>query len=385
MSTNQSNANQYEPFEKSKNNNVNLDFTSINRYYLLKKVFIELDGNSNITNYTFKETSTNYITINSNGNNLNQSLDATAQVGIGRIDPIQDANLAVYILQDLQKKNLLNHDPSANEILAFSSFISQLKNKRIFDSRTKRIYELDVLDSFLTSNNLLKTNNIKAFTIINDNWAYAFNPQRLSGWRSSLVADMKGYRYINNNKTTQNKNDTITTNNTNTDANQTIITIQSNNSYEDPININWQQSVFVNHYFSKYSLNTNSDTTIKYKKNSYGINTGYTLSYYPSSRTTISFANSLNIWKNKQETTNVIDNSTNNWNIMPSSRLNVNYFVSPRIRLSFTCSVSYIKYATNYYDQNITYPFYNSYGTRMWNDSKSLSTSTSFQIVYNIL
>jgi len=385
-------------------NMLNCHINSTNRYYFIKKCFVELDGISLISNsnynYTYNHNYDYYYrnySSHEKGNSLNQLLEISANIGVGRIEPVQDANLAVYILQDLKKANVLSHDPNISEIVAFSTFISQLKNKRIFDSRTKRIYELEVIDSFLTANNLTNKNDIKTFAIVNDNWAFANNPTRLSGWRSSFGFDFRGNRYESNDKTTDiytYPTSTSSTSKYDYITKQNVLTIQINNSYEDPINLHWQQSAFVNPFISKYSLTTPQDNrflyyynTQTYKKYSYGLYSGYTLSFYPNSRTSVSLNATFTAWKNKRNSKDDASwwTSDNSLNMMPSTGFNLVYYISPRIKLNGNFNLSYIKFVTNGYNANVIGRSFDIQPKYYTSDNKSLSTSSSLQLIFNIL
>ena len=107
LSTDHSNSN----YDKTTSNMLNCNINSINRYYFIKKCFVELDGISSIENSNYDNKSNNNYyykyynySADESGNSLRQSLKISANIGVGRIEPVQDANLAVYILQDLKKK-----------------------------------------------------------------------------------------------------------------------------------------------------------------------------------------------------------------------------------------------------------------------------------------
>ncbi|MBT7465886.1 MAG: hypothetical protein HN686_17990, partial [Bacteroidetes bacterium] len=106
-------------------------------------------------------------------------------VGKGRIEPVQDARQAVYILQDLKSSDLLAREPSEKEILEIASEISSLKNKRFLDHRLRRIYELKALDSLFVNMGLLSENNVVFYTHLTDNWGFTNGPVRWSGERFS--------------------------------------------------------------------------------------------------------------------------------------------------------------------------------------------------------
>ena len=113
----------------------------------------------------------------------NGQLQNTASIGFGRgrIERVQDAQMALFILNDLAKQGLLSGPLSKDKAYAFATLITSINTRRLFDFRRKRIYELTQIDSFLRSSGLVTTTDIRHFTTVNDNWSLAINPYRLSG------------------------------------------------------------------------------------------------------------------------------------------------------------------------------------------------------------
>ncbi len=50
---------------------------------------------------------------------------------------VQDAQMALYILNDLQQQGLLNAPVSPEIAQSFAELITDIRNKRVFDSRRK--------------------------------------------------------------------------------------------------------------------------------------------------------------------------------------------------------------------------------------------------------
>lgn len=105
----------------------------------------------------------------------------TIGFGKGRIELVQDAQTALFILNDLQQQGLINGNIPSETAHAFARLITDINNSRVFDSRKRRIYELTRIDSFIKNSGLSTTTDIRHFTTINDNWAFAMNPFRTSG------------------------------------------------------------------------------------------------------------------------------------------------------------------------------------------------------------
>ena len=166
-----------------------LDFENSRRKYYAFNEFVEFNLNlsidlnksnfSSLTNGFASENTTKYSDYRGT---------IALKTGGGRIDQVSDARHAFFILKELKKEKKLSRDLDAAEILDFAQMINQLKNKRFFDSRLRKIYELEAVDSFLQSKNLISDSDIRYFTTLNDMWSFGSGPLRYSGHRFSLVA-----------------------------------------------------------------------------------------------------------------------------------------------------------------------------------------------------
>ena len=180
-----------ESSQKYNTQHLALGANSLNRYYNEKKRFFEVDlnfrgelGNSirkiesgeEIYPYNYKY----HI------NDYQVSASLPLLVGTGRIEEVQNARLAVYILDDLQKAGDLTRIPEKEDVLAFASFITETKNQRYFDSRIRKIADITAIDSFLIVKGLKGQSDASYYTLINDNWDYAAGPSRSSGRRFSI-------------------------------------------------------------------------------------------------------------------------------------------------------------------------------------------------------
>jgi hypothetical protein len=161
---------------------------------------------------------------------------------------VQDARLAIYILDDLAKSGDLKRTPTADETLAFSQFITQTKNQRFFDSRIRKIAEITAIDSFLTVLDLKAESNASYYTLLNDNWDNANGPVRRTGGRFS-VGFMPGIDlYYNESRTylrdSLNNPDVIesyTNRSTNQNDSWNMDAIASY-AWDKPVNLYWQHT-----------------------------------------------------------------------------------------------------------------------------------------------
>ena len=88
----------------------------------------------------------------------------------------------MFILEDLKKQGLLQREPTHAEINELANLAIYVKNQRFFDSRIKRIYELKSMDSLLHEQGLIANESIEYHTVLQDNWNFAVNSFRQTGW-----------------------------------------------------------------------------------------------------------------------------------------------------------------------------------------------------------
>ncbi|MBV5342795.1 hypothetical protein JZU68_03975, partial [bacterium] len=75
--------------------------------------------------------------------NFNNYIFVEIGSGSGRIENVSDAQHALFLINDLSKKSILNRDLSNNEINELSKTMTKIKNKRFLDSRLKLIDEIN--------------------------------------------------------------------------------------------------------------------------------------------------------------------------------------------------------------------------------------------------
>ncbi|RYY00864.1 MAG: hypothetical protein EOO53_20955 [Gammaproteobacteria bacterium] len=259
----------------------------------------------------------------------------TIGFGKGRIEWVQDAQMALFILQDLSSQNLLNRLPSSDEAVQFARLITDINNRRVFDSRRRRVYELSRIDSFLKNSGLVTQTDIRHFTTVNDNWAFAIKPFRQSGaaWFARLKPSVSF------------------------DRNRTDNKFQPQPSYAEnrgwwlafspefgygaykPISLKWQRnfSIAISYsgsqvYYQQKQASNAGETVSKIEGYSGGmnLNTAYSIGYFPKTRTQLTAALSLNgaYYKNYRSA---------------SSSLNVSadYFLGYRTYLRGSIAASY--------------------------------------------
>ncbi|MBN1967900.1 MAG: hypothetical protein JXR48_02740 [Candidatus Delongbacteria bacterium] len=117
---------------------------------------------------------------NSDLHNYDFNISPEIAIGYGDIDQVGEAKTAVDFFQDLSERGCLSRNPTDDEILNLSGLITELKNKRFFDSRDKRIEDITEIDSYLKKIGILKNEGASYFTTLNDVWSYS-NKSRKSG------------------------------------------------------------------------------------------------------------------------------------------------------------------------------------------------------------
>lgn len=173
----------------------NLSLSGYYRFFFRNKFYVE--GSYDLSQ-TYENSEQNLTLSTSSSDEKtryrNIAGDYTADLGLafgfGRIECVQDAQMALYILNNLKEANLLIRQQENPEINELAKLISKLKYRRYFDSREQRIEELKTIDSFLKEKKLIGNLSIDYFTTVSDQWSYANNPIRYSGtsWYLGAVA-----------------------------------------------------------------------------------------------------------------------------------------------------------------------------------------------------
>ena len=107
---------------------------------------------------------------------------ANLGVGKGRIEQVQDFRHAILLLQELTKRGVTKRNLLEEEIIELSSLISDIKNKRFFDSRKRKEIELIAIDSFLVNKGVVDDGeSITYFVGLEDIWRFGALQVRESG------------------------------------------------------------------------------------------------------------------------------------------------------------------------------------------------------------
>lgn len=349
------NADIYTNPYNSKSNNFNSKFDNINGYILISGInrfynqklnFIEVDPEVSINTRTDRyhyESSSNTSQDN-HSNQFTTNLSLPISIGHGRIEPVEDLRLAIYILEELNKVGRIDSFPSENVILEMAKEISKIKRKRFFDTRIKKISELQAVDSFLLANNIVSSNDINYFAVLNDQWDYASGPSRSSGFSVNAGID----------------DDIVIARSSQSTAFNGEIPIESKSlvntyniggfilfRYAKPVNLYWQTSAtFETSYGFEFTRNPQDkhNSVENYRTNIFNTNLSYTIQFLPNSRTSIGLSLTGD-YKNSKGDRTIPDPDPlafqmkdNQFNL--NAGFNMYYYISPQLRFQLRSNLS---------------------------------------------
>ncbi|MDR3653895.1 MAG: hypothetical protein P4L34_13110 [Paludibacter sp.] len=334
-------------------NYLNLSYTS--RFYNSSNNYLLVGITSNIqVNLNNSALVINSISSKNYNNNYKLNINPTIGVGIGRIESVEDARQAIYILDDLSKRGVLTRHLQNAEIFQLSQLISRVKNKRFLDARIHLMDEISAVDSFFVSNKLLDKSGAPYFTSLYDNWQYGALYSRKSGqsFEISFSPSLNWY-YTKNNSI-----DSLTRNMTNQNGLNGGLALTY--TYEKPVKLNWQHSVIAtlngsyntNNYKGQYFAPIYNGTT-RSTVGMVNLLGNYTLGYYPSTRTyfTASISQNFQLDNFKDLSKNTI-NFYKLFNSNSNIQFNAYYYLSPQLRLSLGANLTnnYINYYSTSYN-----------------------------------
>lgn len=326
---------------KSRSSTISFSWNRMDRFYFKKDRFLETGNNFSAGGSNNLQTGNN-SSRNAETRSLNDKL--TLGVGKGRMENVQDAQMAMFIINDLKKMGLLQQDLSIEKYNELAKLITEINNRRVFDNRIRRIYELTKIDSFFKVNNLVNQPSIAYFTTLNDNWSLAFNPGRQAGtvFYFRISPSVLWNRNINNQNIPQN--------NLKSYERRFTYAYEPELGFEKqkPVNLYWQKSMGATFSFiqqwqrnkSYYQDSSNPQQPVNFYNTVYSVlsfNAFYGVGFYPNNRTMINggfnFVSQLFV--------NNINGQKGNFSLKPGLFLDANYFVNYRTRLFLNVQSSY--------------------------------------------
>jgi len=295
------------------------------RNYLTEdKYFIE-----GIYNSSFEASIHKYTSSNSEAEDVSRSNSFTVSAGIGagvgRIEQVGDLFQSYYILQKLNKNEALNRELADKDIFEFATLISQLKNKRFFDFRLRKIAELHALDSLLNNQGLVQNNTIDYFTTLNDYWSFGNFWERRSGSEIKLVVlpELSG----SHSRSGTYSDSPLKTN--------LVSMIQFDSSKQ--LNLFWERNIHL--ALSNTTLLTkNNDVGENFPSNLFLTSVSYGFGFFPNSRTKLT--SSVNYYGGESAN---YENSVyvKSWTNRVSMLLEANYYISPQLQITGNFSGNY--------------------------------------------
>lgn len=339
----------------SSNHNERINMVALHRFYNQKQNFIEVNGALAVSYAGNSSTENSYFSgaadeaQKAKAKDFDNSLSGSFLIGKGRIEQVQDARVALYLLDDLATLNREKRTVSDEDINDLARLITKLRYKRFFDDRLRKIAEITAIDSLMQQKGIVNTADATYFTSLNDNWEYANNPIRENGHRlfTGLKASF-GYRYQYDYLESGVPTDLIREK-TNKDKMAELLFVIGY-AYEKPTSRKWQKfasvkgSAGIHQYYQNDITTTDPDPEME--TNFYSeaapmvnVNGGFGFGYYPDSRTWLSFSWSLNSnWEKKMEGETKAEKADlqNNFNISTGPQLYAYYYLSQKLRLSFS-------------------------------------------------
>jgi hypothetical protein len=329
----------------SDGNNVNLRIININRFYNRNLYFIEIDPDLSMETYRTTSESTGSSVYDNSNNRFTTNFSLPVSIGHGRIEPVEDLRLAIYILEELKKAGRIESLPTDEVVLGMAREISRIKRKRFFDARIRKIEELQVIDSFLIANNIVSSGDITYFTVLNDQWDYAAGPPRSAGFAVNAGIDDRLVFDRSHNETSDNGGipdieESYT--------NAYYIGGFSQARYEKPHNLYWQSSAFLKiAYGFEFARDPqNQDNPAEnFETGIFNTMLGYSVQFLPNSRTSAELSFAADYFNSRGERT--ISNPDPMVYQMTDNRIRINtgfdmyYYVSPRFRVRLNTNLNY--------------------------------------------
>ncbi len=235
------------------------------------------------------------------------NINPSFSIGKGRLEPVKYARKAMDIEKMLLKSNLLSIPLTTEQRTELSNEITQIENKRFFDRRLGRIYQLEAIDSLLKKMEVLNSDGVKYFSTITDAYLYSHHIERYSGKQLELGI-IEGLQFWSSQDMAKPA------------RHGTFGFLQFSaylpKSYR--IQHNFKSSLAVGYEKTQYSQIIEGYKSI--------FTTAYSFGYYPSTRTYID----LNIFGGADLT---------NFEGFAGTKLNIYYYLSPNFRFNMTTSI----------------------------------------------
>lgn len=354
--------------DKEQNNyqDFDLDARTVNRFYNSRKQFVEIDLDlvcgmfHSKDKYSADQEEFPYL-YKTKDLSYQLSVSLPLLIGKGRIEEVQDARLAVYILDDLVNSGDLKRAPTREETLAFAQFITQTKNQRFFDSRIRKIAEITAIDSFLTVLDLKAQSDASYYTLLNDNWDNSNGPVRKTGGRFSIGVvpdiDLTVSRYELFYRDTITIGDPVRIESYSQKRDNRTdswgLDAVTGYIWEKPTSLYWQHTVNADLAYSLYHKQIDNkiydrDTLTSEEKSrldspNLKLEIGYFIGYFPNSRTNVRLGinSSFNQYWGDEKINDDPEKDVGKIQVDNRLYLSCYYYISQQLRFSFHVSSLY--------------------------------------------
>jgi len=306
---------------------------------------------------------------------FNGSINPSIGVGQGRLEYVSNAQMALFILEDLKDAGKIKGTVSKELTYKFTDLVTQLYNTRVFDFRKRRNYEVAKIDSFLRQNKIISSTDVTTYNIIADNWNYSIQPtvlestyflsgtlavpqynvvsdrinqfgvfdqeRRYSGTRTRIVLDLpstltNGIGDVGSIGGILIENDSITKSRTTTVMGANLKAVWEKHSAKDlhhqEVLTFWANvGSTANEVTTRYNINK-ADSISNTKLTGGSIGASYQYSIFPNSRTVIRTITQANI----NHTISKLNDSpaTKNTYVLLSTFVKTSYFINDKSRIS---------------------------------------------------
>lgn len=325
----------------SRNLQFAMNSSTFNNIYLNDRYryFIQLDGNLNSSYYasSFNEELDGETTADRNSNTFNQRSIARVGLGYGRIEPVGYARLAYDTYAMLLKKNLIE-EPTKEQVDALGEVMINVVNTRFFDSRFKRIFQLEQIDSTLRAQGLVNDLPIAYFAQLADVWNSANRFNRGSG--TQVSGGIKGVHNFSDYRSENTVTD-FTQDESAVVYKGLLVYMEYRN--QKPLSTKWQRDIMLGAEFGDINDGIQDDGVEGFLHAKYGYG------WYPNTRTSLSLDAGLSTIYG--QTLNVVgspDMVSDKWTYRLDLDFDFYYWISPRFRLGADLKATY-GYSNSFY------------------------------------
>jgi len=240
---------------------------------------------------------------------------------------VSDLWQAHFILEKLKKEKIISKELTDENVYEFAYLSSSIKNKRFFDSRLRKIAELQSLDSLLRKQALVSESDISYFTLLNDYWSFGDFPDRQSGRVMKFWISPEYERAYSKNAPENSYNPHKTS----------LISTASFNCSKQ-LNLFWERRVNFSLSYEAV-LDKSGIYYTSYQKNNLSPNLNFGFGFFPDSRTSIS--GYLGYSGRNQFISNTMTVLPKQWINSIFFNFNGYYYISPQLQLTGSFRLSY--------------------------------------------